>query len=346
MAAYVFNLDNRVVDQHADHQCQRQQRDSVQGVAEVLQAQKGWNHRQRQRGRGDQSSAPVAQKPPDHQHRQQRALVEQRHRAFKVFLYRLGVVDDLPEQDVRVRSLQLCDSLARSFRHLQLTRAPGPENFKTHDFLAILCGHRSGFGHAVQNQRDLVQANAPAIAERQFQPRQFCRCPDGGDGAHRLLGPADITASAGCLLLHQAQLARHLNRADVKGCHFDGIQLNAHLAADAAYALDGTQTGHAEQPFGHGIVDKPAQILIVYPGQTAVRGQGRRSHKSQYHAAGRRGLGDRRVAQLAGQVGAHACDGIAHIIDRLSQWLFKNELDADLDRAVQHAGVNVLHALQ
>ena len=53
-----------------------------------------------------------------------------------------------------------------------------------------------------------------------------------------------------------------------------------------------------------------------------------------------------RVAQVAGQVGAHARDRVAHVVDRLLRRLLEAELDRDRRRAVLHLGVDVLDALQ
>ena len=85
----VFDFDDGVIDQNADHLRDGQQGDGVDGEIQPVHGGKGGNDGQRQRRGGNDGGAKIAQKQPDHQHRQQRALVEQLHSA-KVFLMRGG----------------------------------------------------------------------------------------------------------------------------------------------------------------------------------------------------------------------------------------------------------------
>ena len=314
MAAYVFNLHNGVVHQHANHQRQRQQGHGVEGIAKVFEPQKRRDHRQRQGGSSHQGGAPVAQKPPHHQHRQQAAFVKQRHGAFEVFLHRLGIVNHLRERQVGVGRLQFADGGAHTFGHVQLAGAPGPENFKAHHVRAILSGERARLGHGVCHRGDLVESNVPAVRQGQVELGQLGSRFYRGDGAYRLLGTTDVATPAGGFLLNQPQLPGDVRRSNPQRGHFCGIQLDPDLATDAAHALDSTDTRHVEQPFGDGVVDKPAQVLVVYAVARCSAGR-RRSDKGQHHTPGRGGLGHRGVAQLAGQIGPHPGDRIPHIVD-------------------------------
>ena len=103
----------------------------------------------------------------------------------------------------------------------------------------------------------------PPVRQRNVQPPQLGRILHRGDGAHRLLGPADIAAPARRFLLHQPQAARDIDGGHIQRCHFGWVQFHAHLTVDPAHAFDGAEPGHAQQAFGNGVIDKPAQLLIV-----------------------------------------------------------------------------------
>jgi hypothetical protein len=100
----------------------------------------------------------------------------------------------------------------------------------------------------------------------------------------------------------------------------------------------GADAAHAEQGLGYRVVDEPGQRLLVHPRRCHGVGQDRR--------AGQIDLGDHRIAQVAGQVGTDARDGVAHVVHRLLRGLLEAELDGDRGRAVLHLGVDVLDALQ
>ena len=75
----VLDLDDRVVDQNADHQRQRQQSDHVDAETQKVHPDESRDHRQRQRHRRHQGCTPVAQEQPHHQHRQHRTFKQQVH---------------------------------------------------------------------------------------------------------------------------------------------------------------------------------------------------------------------------------------------------------------------------
>jgi hypothetical protein len=95
---------------------------------------------------------------------------------------------------------------------------------------------------------------------------------------------------------------------------------------------------HAEQGLGDVVVDKPAQRLVVHAGRGDGVGEDGRAR--QVHFA------DLRVAQVGGQVAAHAADGVAHVVHRLLRGFFKPELDGDGGVPSVHLAVDVLDALQ
>jgi hypothetical protein len=70
----ILDLDDRVVDQHAGHQAQREQGHPVQGEAHHLHEPEGRDRRERDGDRRDQRRPPVAQEQEDDEDRERRAL--------------------------------------------------------------------------------------------------------------------------------------------------------------------------------------------------------------------------------------------------------------------------------
>ena len=346
MAFDVFDFDNRVVHQHPHHQRQRQQCDGVEGVAKILQTQKGRNHRQRQRRRRHQGRAPVTQKPPHHQHRQQSTLVQQLHRAAKVLSHGGGVVDRLRQPDLRKTRLQFGHGRAHATGHGHLAGAFGAKHLKAHHLPAVQRGQRARLGHRVQYAGHITEPDLAAVGQADLELGQLSGGLDRADGAHRLLGAADVAAPARRLLLHQPQPARHVDGRHLQRRHARGIELNPHLAGDTAHAFDSAHARYCQQPLGHGVVDEPAQILRVEQAASAGRSGCRRCSKSQDHATGGRGFGDRGVAQLGRQVGPHPGHRVAHVVDGVRDRFLQDEFDGDRHLAIEHLGVDVFHTLQ
>src|SRR3546814_19731780 len=79
----------------------------------------------------------------------------------------------------------------------------------------------------VAHVRDLVETDAPAIAQWKTEARQILRGLDRADRAHGLFEPAEIAAAAGCFLLHVSELPRNFTGGDNKGLHLSRIKVDA-----------------------------------------------------------------------------------------------------------------------
>ena len=156
---------------------------------------------------------------------------------------------------------------------------------------------------------DLVEADAPAVGERDFHAAELLGRLHGGDGAHRLLGAAQVGAAARGFLLHLAQLARDVGGGGVERQQARRVELDAHLR-DTPPTRDTAPTPRtASMAFGDLVVDEPGERLVVH----LLRGH----RVGEDGRAGEVDLLDHRVAQVGRQVGAHARDGVAHVVHRL-----------------------------
>ncbi len=77
---YVLDLNDRVIDEHARHQRQREQADRVERESQQLHERKSRNRGQRNRQRGNRRRPKIAQEEPDDDHRENRALDQGAHR--------------------------------------------------------------------------------------------------------------------------------------------------------------------------------------------------------------------------------------------------------------------------
>ena len=247
MALDVLDLDDRIIDQDAHHQCQRQQGHGIERKTEERHAQKRRDHRQRQRRGTHQRCTPVAQEGPDHDHREQCAFIEQHHRAVEVLAHRRGVVDRARKTQIGVRGLHLGHHRGHALADVELARTAVSHHFDRDHRFAVEERHRAALGNRVGDDRDIGQPQPATIGQRQLERTQIGGTRHRGDRAHRLFGAAHIAASARRLLLHLLEPARDIDRCDIEGGHALRIELDAHLAGNAAESLDQPDAGHRQQ---------------------------------------------------------------------------------------------------
>ena len=315
-----------------------QQRPHVDRESQQVHRRERRDHRQRQRDRRHERGPPVAQEEPHHDHRQDRALVEQHHRAVIALLHRVDEVEGLGEGDLRVALAQRLDPGAHVRGDGHFTRTLRAREFEADHRLAVQQRDCAWLGDRVGDAGDLVQADTAAVRQRDLQPPECLGALHGGERAHGLLGATDVAATAGGVLLHLAQLARHVRRGGVQGEQLRRIEFDPHLARHAAHPRHGADAAHRQHLLGNRVVDEPAQRLVVHPVGGDGVGQDRRA--GQVH------LLDHRVAQVTRQVRAHAGHRVAHVVHGFLRGLFQAELDRDGDRAVAHQRVDVLDALE
>ncbi len=263
MAHDVFDFNDRIVNQDPDHQRQRQQSHAVESKAKVVHRHESGNDRQRQSSSSHQRCAPVAQEEPDHQHCQDRPLIQQRHGTIVVFLDCVDVIESFFDLDVRRFLVQRGDRFFYSLGYNDFASALASCDFKSDHRFAVEQGNRRAFTYAISYLGDLVQANNVTVRQSHLQRSDLSHIADGADGAHRLPGAADIGFAARRLLLHTLQLARDLRRRYVQGRHAFRVEFNQHLTVDTTDPGYLPHTLNRQQGFGNVIINKPGQCLFI-----------------------------------------------------------------------------------
>ena len=268
--------------------------------AEQVHHREGRDHRQRQRRGRDQRGAPVAQEQPHHQHRQQRAFVQQRHRAVVVLLHRVDEVEGLGDGDVRVRGLQLVERGAHARGDLDLAGAAAARDLEADHRLAVEQRGRALLGHGVAARAPpgpggcagRRRARSPCAPARRPTARwRWCaptaRRRRGRCGRPRLPA-APGAAGARCRRRWRSAPAACSGSSSTRTSRVD--------AADARHRAD---AAHAEHGLGD-VCCRRTSDSASSSMRLGGDGVGQDRHAGQLH------LGDDRVAQVAGQVGAHA----------------------------------------
>ncbi len=204
--------------------------------------------------------------------------------------------------------------------------------------LAVEQGDAAAFGDAVADFCHFAEADAAPARQRHLE------CGNVGDRAHRRQGAyrldavADITATAGSVLLHLPQQARHVSGGDAQRRQARGVQVDLHLAVDPADAADFADTLDRQHGLGDVVVDEPRQPLLVDALGTHGVGEDRAARGGD--------LGNHRVAHRWRQVGTHRVDCVAHFVERHLGVLVDVESHLDRRRAVGERGGDVFDATQ
>jgi hypothetical protein len=82
--------------------------------------------------------------------------------------------------------------------------------------------------------------------------------------------PAQVGAPAGGLLLHLAQLARDVGGGGVQRQQARRVELDAHLARDAAHARHRAHAGHASSALVTWLSTNQRQRLVVHAREATV----------------------------------------------------------------------------
>ena len=207
VAFNVFHLHNGIVHQNADDQRHGQQRHHVDRETHVVHTDEGRYGRQRQRHSRHKGGAPVAQKEPHHNHRQDGTFVQHGHGGVKLLLHRCHKVKGLRQLQVGVAGFEFGQCLLHGGTHFNLTGAFAAGHFKTHHLLAVEQRNAARLGHRVFDGGYFVQAYASAAGQGQFGAGQLGHGGHRGQGAHGLLATAQVGAATGTFGLYLLELA-------------------------------------------------------------------------------------------------------------------------------------------
>ena len=111
MADDVLDLDDRVVDQNAGHERDREQAHEVEREADRVHRPEGRNDRKRQRDRGDERGAQIAQEDEHDDDGEQRALDQRLHGRMIIADLAVDLGVDLGEFHLRMRGLDFLQPL-------------------------------------------------------------------------------------------------------------------------------------------------------------------------------------------------------------------------------------------
>ncbi len=332
----ILDFDDRVVDEHADDQRQREQRQQVQRVAEQVHRPERRDDRQRQRRGGDERRTPVAQEYPHDDDREQRAFEQHFHRRCIRLVDEVDRRTHFLEAHVRVLLAEPLDRCARGLGHVECACAPGTHHLEAYDLFAIEQRKLAPLRRLVAHIGDRVQPQRAPIGEHDRQRGQLLRRRDGAGRAHILFEAADAGLAAGILRLDASQLPRDIACGGAERGHAIGIEVDADLARHAADALHAADAFDRGQLAHHRQVDEPRQFGVAH-----VR---RRDAERDDGTAGRRDARDHRLARVGGQIGAYAGDGVAHLVDCFIDVALEAKHDRGRRDALVDGRVDVLDA--
>ena len=155
---------------------------------------------------------------------------------------------------------------AHTFGHFHFACDARAGDLKAHHGLAIEQGGAAGFSRGVGDLGEAVQPHVAAIRERDVHGRELFGRLHGGNGAHRLLRAAQVSTSTRSVLLHVAQLARHIGHGGIQGQELGGVDLHMHFARHATDPAHGTYAFDSEQSAADFVVHEPAQCFTIHSG--------------------------------------------------------------------------------
>ena len=326
----VLDLHDRIIDQHADHQRQRQQGNRVEREIEQMHAHEGRQYRHGQRYCGQEGGTPVAKEEPDHDDGQQGPLVEGVHGAVELLLRRCGKIHRLGQFQIRPILLQLLRQLAHALSHVHFTFATAAAHLEAHDLLAVQPGRGARLLDGVGDRTKIPQHEPTPIATGDLHFLQLLGRFHARQHPRGLLALGDVGMATGALDLVVAQLLGNSPHRQPQRPQPVWIQVDMNLACDTAHARHLAHPLQAQQHAVEFIVHKPGQFLHVHP--VGLDGVG------QHRLTGHIHLVHHRFRQRTGQIGTHTLHLGTHLIQRLLNGLVHLELHHQGDGPVTQGG--------
>ena len=301
----ILDLHDRVVDQHAGHQAQREQGDHVEREAEQAHEPEGGDRRERDGDRGNERGAPVAQEQEDDDDGQQRALDQGPHRAL---ILRLDIFHGREKQivaDARVFPAEGVQFTLDIVVDRDVRIAFGLLDHETDHLAAVLDAEGGLLGPLVADVRNSVEPDRAAASERDLGLGEIVGGQGAAEHAHGLFRAGNLGAAAGRVEVRRAQLLIDLAGGDALRLHAQGIQFHLDLAADPAGAADDGDAFDTHETAVQRVVDEPAKLLDRH--RRAFRREIADGLVGEIDAL------DLRLQDAVGQVAPDAGDGVAHV---------------------------------
>ena len=333
----VLDLDDGVVDQNTGRQRDGEKADEVQREAENVHRPERREDRQRQRDRGDDGGADVAQEQQHDDDGENRAFEQRRDRGLVIALGEFHRGVDQLEIDIGIGDLQRIDALLHRGGDHHVAGALRALDAERHHRLAVEAGEGAAVGDGVGDGAEIVETDFAAAEQRNHGAGEFVERLGAGQRADRLVVLADLGAAAGKVDIGAAQALADIDGGQAGGLQPVRIERDQNLALDAADTLDLGDVAHALQRAFDDVVDEIGQLLRRLAGRD--RGIGDDRQADHVDAL------DQRLVDVLRQVAADAGDGVLDVVQRAVGVGLKGELDRRHRQPVGDRRRDVSHAL-
>ena len=235
MADDVLAHDDRIVDQQADREGEREQRHGVEREPEHPHREEARDDRHREGETGDHGGAPRVQEQVDDHHGEERAEHEGELDVGERIADLARVVADDLERDVgRELSHQVVDDDADLVGHFDRVGAGDLEHLERERGVIAHQRGAAPLGGAVDHLAHVADADRGAVADDDGDVAERERVGDASSDPHQPFGVAALDAARGDLLILALQRGDDLRRGDTVGAECCGLELDTDLARCAA----------------------------------------------------------------------------------------------------------------
>ena len=304
----VLAHDDRVVDQKADAQRQRHQRQEVEREPERVERDERRDDRERQRDPGDDRAAPRVQEQEDDQDGQEPALDDGRLDAVDTLLDLVGRRVDDADLDVRRQPvLELGDRLPDVAAGLDDVGVLRLAHVDRDRLAAVNAGVALELLLAVDDVRDLRQVDRATTLLRDDDAAELLGVLDLALDAHDRVGLAARQAPGRHVLVRVADRLDDLVDADAQRSQRVGLDLDEDLACEAPVDVDPRDAGQVLERLDDRLVGQRREL--AQPGRR--RQHGERDDRRVVLVVG---ADDQRILDVAREARAHRRDLVAQIV--------------------------------
>ena len=253
----VLDLDDRIVDQNAGRERDREEAHEIEREAQNVHRPEGGEDRQRKRHRGDDGRADVAQEQEHHDHRQRGALEQ---RVDGRFVVAEGEVDhgvDLLDLDVGIALPDLVDFLLHRGGDDDVALALGAPDAERDDGFAVEPGEGARRRHGVGHDAEIFEPDLAAHRQADHHSGKLVEGLGSRQRPDRLVAAADFGEAAGEVDIGAAQPLADIGGGQADRLQPVGVERHQDFAVDAADALHLGDAAHPLQRPLHHVVDEP-----------------------------------------------------------------------------------------